>query len=225
MLTLVIANKSYSSWSLRPWLLMRQLGIPFNEVRIPLDQPDTADRIREYSPTGRVPILVDDEFTVWDSLAIIEYLADLYPEAGVWPSVPRHRARARALVAEMHSGFSALRVNLPMNIRMKLQPRARTPDVDADIARIRAIWNACRTEAQASEGDDGFLFGRFCAADAFFSPVVTRFETYGVEVAPIERNYMDRMLAMPSMQQWIAEAHAEPERIAFYDQTDGFVAR
>ena len=199
MPTLVIANKVYSSWSLRPWLLMRELGIPFDEVVIPLDEPDTRSRILAYSPAGRVPTLVDGDVTVWDSLAIMEYLAERYGQGRVWPADPKARALARSISAEMHSGFAALRSACPMNLAKRYAGRDRGEAVARDVARIAAVW----ADARARFGTAGpFLFGLFSAADAMYAPVATRLDTYGFDVDLATRTYMDAVLSLPSFGEW-----------------------
>ena len=200
---LVIGNKNYSSWSLRPWLAMKQLGIAFDEVRIALSTPDTKHEILRYSPAGRVPVLQDAGTVVWDSLAILEYLAETHP--GLWPSNRQDKAKARAISAEMHSGFSALRHYMPMNVRKRYPGKGRKPEVLADIARIEKIWADARGP---------FLFGGFSAADAMYAPVVLRFRTYEVPVNP---KYMEAMLALPAMKEWIEAAEREPQSIAEAD--------
>jgi glutathione S-transferase len=206
-LTLIIGSKAYSSWSLRPWLALDQIGVPFEEKLIILDEPDTAARIKQHSPSGRVPSLVDGALTVWDSLAIIEYLAEKFPQAGLWPSDATARATARAVCAEMHSGFAALRTNMPFDIRSDRSGQGRAPGVAEDIARVCELWRDCR--ARFGQGGP-FLFGQRSAADAFYAPVVSRFTTYGVEVDPIARAYMDAVWSLPAMQRWKAEAAPEP---------------
>jgi glutathione S-transferase len=207
MPTLVIANKLYSSWSLRPWLLLRQLGIAFDEIVIPLDQPDTRERILAHSPAGKAPVLVDGDTTVWDSIAICEYAAERWPEAGVWPSDWADRALARSISAEMHSGFVALRRALPMNLGKRFAERDRGAEVARDVARIEAIWR----DARGRYGQGGrFLFGAFSAADAMYAPVVTRLDTYSVPVAPETRAYMDAILSLPAYREWLDAALAEP---------------
>ncbi len=205
MPTLVIANKLYSSWSMRPWLLMKHLGVPFDEIVIPLDQPDTAARIRKHSPAGRVPVLVDGDVTVWESLAIMEYVADTYSTA-VWPLDPKARAMARAVAAEMHAGFQALRSACPMNLGKKFAHRERGEAVDRDVTRIERIFR----EARGRFGTDGpFLFGEFSAADAMFAPVVTRLSTYSIPVDPGTAAYMDAVLSLPAFQAWLLDALKE----------------
>lgn len=212
MVTLVIANKNYSSWSLRPWLVLKHAGVAFDEIVIPLDQPDTRAGILRYSPSGRLPCLIDGALTVWDSLAICETLAESRPQ--LWPAAVAARARARSISAEMHSGFMALRQQMPMNCRAKLPGRSRTPEVDADIARIAAIWEECRSGHH--EGGD-FLFGRFSIADAMYAPVVWRFLTYGVTLPATARAYCDHMASQSAMQEWLAAACAEPWALPAYD--------
>jgi glutathione S-transferase len=212
--TLVIGNKKYSSWSLRPWLLLVHGGIPFDEVRIALRKPDTADRIREHSPAGRVPVLHAGKLTIWDSLAIAEFLAERHPNGVRWPADLEVRARARSVSAEMHSGFSALRQNMPMHCDASYPGGGRTPEVLADIARISQMWNDCRARFGAG---GPFLFGTFTIADAMYAPVVFRFRTYGVALDEVCRAYVDTMVALPAMQRWLAEATAETDVIAEYE--------
>ena len=212
-LTLVIANKTYSSWSLRPWLALKHVGTAFDEAIIPLRQPETAPKIAQWSPAGKVPVLRHGDVTIWESIAILEYLAELFPDANLWPADPAARAHARAISAEMHAGFTALRSNMPMNLRRHLPGRGRTPEVEKDIARITAMWRDCR-ERFGSGGP--FLFGAFSNADAMYAPVVTRFETYEVTLDAVCRAYADALLALPAMRSWSAEAAAEPWTIAEY---------
>lgn len=211
MFTLYIGNKNYSSWSLRPWLAMRHFDIPFRESRVALYQADSASKLRAVSPSGKVPVLRDGELVVWDSLAIGEYLAERYPEFGLWPGNARQRALARAVSAEMHSGFTALRSQMPMNLRASLPGCGHTPEVLADIARIQAIWQGLR---QRHSQDGAFLFGPFSYADAMFAPVVCRLHTYGVALDGVAARYADTMLALPALQAWYADARAESEVIA-----------
>lgn len=203
---LVIANQNYSSWSLRPWLALKQAGLPFSVTVIPLRQDDTKARILARSPSGKVPALIHNGLTVWDSLAICEYLAELAPDAGLWPADPATRAVARSVSAEMHSGFTALRSNMPMNIRGELPGWGRAPGVADDIARIEAIWTDLRQRCGA-EGP--YLFGGFTIADAMYAPVVSRFKTYGVTVNPTAQAYADAIQAHPAMQEWTTAALAE----------------
>lgn len=203
---LVIANQNYSSWSLRPWLALKQTGLPFSLTVIPLKQDDTKAQILARSPSGKVPALIHDGLTVWDSLAICEYLAELAPDAGLWPADRAARATARSVSAEMHSSFTALRSNMPMNIRGDLPGWGRAPGVADDIARIEAIW----TDLRQRFGSHGpYLFGGFTIADAMYAPVVTRFKTYGVEINPTAQAYADAVQAHPFMREWTAAALAE----------------
>lgn len=211
-LTLIIGNKAYSSWSLRPWLALKQTGQPFEETVIPLRQPDTRARIGAVSPSGTVPVLIDRgaggaDVVVWDSLAVCEYVAERFPAARLWPDEAHARAVARSVAAEMHAGFAPLRTHMSMNLKERLPGTGRTPEVEANIARITALW----TDARARFGGGGdFLFGRFSIADAMFAPVVTRFDTYGVDLPPVARAYADAVLALPAMREWTAAARAEP---------------
>lgn len=209
---LVIGNKNYSSWSLRPWLALKMAGIGFEEVRIPLDQPDTKAKILRYSPTGKVPCLIDGDLTVWDSLAICEYVNETHANGRMWPKDRATRAAARAVTAEMHSGFVALRTYLSMDIRARKPARGaeaqRLAGVQADIERIVAVWTAA---LDASGGP--MLFGEFCIADAFYAPVVTRFATYGVALPPLLAAYSERVFALPPMRDWVAAAQAEVEEL------------
>lgn len=201
---LVIGNKNYSSWSLRPWLAMKVLGLAFDEKRIPLDAPGTKQEILRYSPAGKVPCLVDGSLAVWDSLAILEYLAERHPQ--LWPAAAAERARARSISAEMHSGFANLRSHMGLNVRRRYPGRGRTPEVLEEIKRIDAIW---------SQAKGPFLFGAFGAADAMYAPVVLRFRTYEVRVS--NREYAEAMLALPAMREWIEAAEREPETIPKFD--------
>jgi glutathione S-transferase len=207
-LTLVIGNMNYSSWSMRPWLALRAAGIAFEEVKIPLYTDDPADkqRILHYSPAGKVPILIDGAVTVWDSLAIIEYLAEKFPEKRFWPKDAAARAHARSISAEMHSGFMALRSECSMNIRRAVHTRALSEDARANAERVQQIWVACR---QAYGQGGPFLFGGFSGADAMYAPVVHRFRTYGVDVAGAAADYMKAMQAHPAFQDWNAAASRE----------------
>jgi glutathione S-transferase len=210
-LTLIVGNRNYSSWSLRPWLAMKQAGLAFDEVRVPLNQPDSKAQILRYSPSGRVPCLIDGALAVWDSMAICEYVNERYAGGGLWPRDVEHRARARSIAAEMHSGFAALRTHMSMDIRGRYPERgaaaAARPDVSADIARIKSIWTDCL----ASGGP--FLFGAFSIADAFYAPVVTRFRTYAVALPARLAAYSDAVFALPAMQEWVAAAATEPETL------------
>lgn len=213
-LTLVIGNKNYSSWSLRPWLLLKQFGIAFDEVRIPLFQPGSEQRLREFSPSGLVPVLRDTSLTVWDTLAICEYLAEKFPQLPLWPASAEARAIARCVSAEMHSGFTALRENMSMNCRKHFPGKGRAPGVQENIDRITEIWRDCRNRYGAG-GD--MLFGKFSIADAMFAPVTFRFVTYAVETDPVSAAYVKAVQALPPMQEWLAAARAEQEFIARYE--------
>lgn len=206
MMHLYIGNKCFSSWSLRPWIAMKQFGIPFAETVVRLRTPDTAREIAKVSPSGRVPVLHHDGRVIWETLAILEYLADLYPDRPMWPKDRETRAFARCVATEMHSGFAEVRNQWAMNLR---RPRALKPLAGAGVeqgARIEQIWRECRTRY----GKGGpFLFGEFTNADAMYAPVVTRFDTYGGTLAPDIRAYVDAVLAMPGMQEWYRGAAAE----------------
>ena len=213
-LTLVIGNKNYSSWSLRPWLLLKQAGIPFVERRVPIRSAEWAAEITRLSPSGKVPALQHGRVQAWDSLAICEYVAEQYPDKRLWPGDRAARAEARSVSAEMHAGFQALRQNMFMNIRRSLPGRGRTPEALADIERIVAIWNGCRRR-YASGGP--FLFGHFTIADAMYAPIPLRFQTWGVAMEGLAGDYARALLALPAMQEWIAAAHAERESLPHYE--------
>ncbi len=204
-LKLVIANKNYSSWSMRPWLAMRTAKIPFEEELIPLDDPGFKLRVGALG-SGKVPVLLDGDISVWESIAILEYLAEKFPTAGLWPAQPAVRAKARAVAAEMHAGFVHLRRQLPMNMRRPMQRRELSAEVKSDVLRIETIWTDCHRYASAS---GPFLFGEFGAADAMFAPVVSRFHTYGVEVKAAARSYMEAVMALAAWREWYAGALAE----------------
>ena len=206
-LTLVIGNKNYSSWSMRPWLMLKGAGLAFAEVNIPL-YTGAADkqRILDHSRSGKVPILIDDGMTIWDSLAIMEYLAERFPEVGVWPADRTARAYARSISSEMHSGFMALRGECSMNIHRPVRAKALSDDAKGNVARVDEIWTDCRKR----HGSGGpFLFGRFSAADAMFAPVVHRFLTYAVEVSGAARDYMTTMVAFAPFKEWTDAALKE----------------
>jgi len=212
--TIYIGNKNYSSWSLRAWLMMKASGAPFEEVLIPLYTPASRDEIIRYSPTGKVPALRHGEVTVWESLAIGEYLAEQVPAARLWPTDPAARAAARAVSTEMHAGFADLRRHLPMNIRSSFPGRGLTPEVQLDLNRIAALWRDCRTRFG---GDGGYLFGHFTIADAMYAPVVTRFHTYKIDLEREAEAYCETMTALPAMQEWAAAAKNEPMVIDQYE--------
>lgn len=210
MLRLVIGNKNYSSWSLRPWLLLRHFGVPFEEVRLPLDTPEFHRRIHEFSPTGRVPVLHDGARVVWDSLAICEYVNEAFLDGGAWPADLGQRALARCAAAEMHSGYAALRAQLPMNCRRTPDAYRWKPDAEADIRRVLQLWRELR-----GQGDGPFLMGGFGIVDAMFAPVAIRFRGYGVALDDNARDYADALFALPAMREWQAAAEAESERLAY----------
>ncbi len=214
-LRLAIVNKAYSSWSLRPWLVLTHFGIPFEETVIPMARPETRAEILKFSPTGKCPALIDGDVLVWESLAIIEYLAERFPELPIWPRERRARAIARALANEMHGGFMALRNHCPTQFLRPKRKIELTPEVESDVARIEAAWGEARAEFGAA---GPFLFGEFSAADAMFAPVVNRLETYDVAVGPLTSNYMQAITALPAWKAWIAGAEGEPWRIEHYDR-------
>ena len=206
-LTLVIGNKNYSSWSFRPWIAMKATGIAFEEVLISLEAKDFKERVLKVSGTGKVPVLVDDGIHVWESLAIMEYLAEKFPNAKLWPIDPAARAHARVISSEMHAGFQPLRKACPMNFWHPPKQYPLADDVKENVRRIDALW----TDSRKRFGAGGpFLFGAFGAADAMYAPVVSRFQTYGVEVGPQARVYMDAMMALPAWKEWRAAALKEP---------------
>jgi glutathione S-transferase len=206
-LQLVIGNKNYSSWSMRPWLALRANRIAFEEVFIPLYTGEAdKKKILGFTRSGKVPVLIDGEVTIWDSLAIIEYAAERFAEARLWPEDRAARAHARSISAEMHSGFAALRNECGMNLHRPVGAIALSAAASADIARIQQIWTECR-ERYGKTGP--FLFGAFGGADAMFAPVVHRFRTYAVEVAPAARDYMDAMMSLPAFDEWTRAALAE----------------
>jgi glutathione S-transferase len=209
---LIVGNKNYSSWSLRPWLAMKVLGLEFEERRVSLYVPGAKEALLGYSPAGKVPILIDGERKVWDSLAILEYLAEGYPS--LWPAAPAARALARSISAEMHSGFAALRQHMSMNIRKRHPGKGRTPESLADVARIVAMWSDCRARFGAA---GPFLFGAFSAADAMYAPVVLRFRTYAVELPPACRAYADAVLALAALGEWIEAAERETESLPQFE--------
>jgi glutathione S-transferase len=213
-LKLVIANKAYSSWSLRPWILLAHFKIPFEEIVVPLDLPDTRKRILKHAPTAKCPSLHDGLISVWESLAIVEYVAEKYPDRAIWPKAKAARAHARSLSSEMHAGFQALRQHCPTNFRRPVRKLELTEAVEADVARIEEAWaHARRTYGKAGP----FLFGRFSAADAMFAPVVNRLHVYDVKVKKATRDYMNAVMALPAWKAWINDAEAEEWRIEKYE--------
>ncbi|MFN2549688.1 MAG: glutathione S-transferase family protein [Myxococcales bacterium] len=210
MLKIVIGNKKYSSWSLRPWLALKITGAPFEEQVVPLDMPDTAQNIRKYSPSGRVPALLDGDLTVWDSIAICEYLHEKFPQAGLWPADAAQRARARAVSAEMHSGFTNLRNDCSMKIVQQHPYKPLRPETQADVDRIVAIWDEC---LRASKGP--WLFGKKpTIADCMYAPVVSRFRTYSI---PGGKDYVDHVWSWPILQEWVTAARAETLVAKFHE--------
>ena len=215
---LVIGNKNYSSWSFRPWIAMKALGIPFEEVLIPfgtpIGNPEFKQRLAAYTPVGLVPVLIDGDTHVWETLAILEYLAEKFPGKHLWPADAKARAQARALASEMHAGFSALRGECPMNMRRPVRTRALPPAAQTNVARIETMW----TEARARHGGP-FLFGNFSAADAMYAPVVSRLFTYGIKVNRDALAYMEAMMALPAWAEWKA-ASLKEEWIVPEDEAD-----
>lgn len=205
---LYIANKLYSSWSLRAWMLLKAFGLTFEETIIPLDQPDTAGRIQAISGAGRVPVLVDGDVKVWESLAIVEYAHECLPAPGVWPADRAARAHARAVAAEMHASFTGLRSVCPMNLGKRYARRDRGADVAADVVRLEAIWREARKSFGQAHGGP-YLYGAFSAADAMYAPVVTRLDTYDIAVDADTRAYMDTILAHPAFVEWRESGLAE----------------
>jgi glutathione S-transferase len=206
-LRLVIGNKNYSSWSFRPWLAMKATGIAFEETVISLEAEDFKERVMAVSGAGKVPVLIDGDIRVWETLAIMEYLAEKFPSAGLWPKDAAARAHARAIASEMHAGFLPLRRHLPMNIWRPVKVRPLDDGSKADVARIDAIWSDCR--ARYADGGP-FLFGAFSAADAMYAPVIWRLRTYAVEVGAPARGYMEAMTALPAWNEWADAARREP---------------
>ena len=214
MLDLYIGNKNYSSWSLRPWLLLKQFGIPFTEHLVSVAGRDYNPALKPLAGNARVPCLHEDGFQIWESLAIAETLAERYPQ--MWPADPRARARARSISAEMHAGFAQLRTAMPMNLKLKLKGKPATPEVQRDIDRVAEIWEEARTQFATAGGP--WLFGAFSVADAMFAPIVWRFHVYNVALPPVAAAYRDAMLAHPAMQEWYAAGLLETEAHAHYDR-------
>jgi glutathione S-transferase len=210
-LKLVIANKNYSSWSMRAWVLLTHAGIPFTEVQLKFADDGTVRGIEGLSPSGLVPALWIDDEVVWDSLAICETVAELFADKQLWPADPAARRVARCVSAEMHAGFRELRKHMVMNIRSSHPGKGRTPQVAQDIARVVSIWEGCRSRFGAA---GPFLFGSFTCADAMFAPVATRFRTYAVSLPPVAQRYADTILALPAVEQWCVAGRAETEFVA-----------
>jgi glutathione S-transferase len=211
---LVIGNKNYSSWSLRAWIVLRHNAIPFDEVRLPLDTPEFVSGISRWSPSGRVPVLHHGNLVVWDSLAICEYVNEVFLDGRGWPADRSARAAARAVSAEMHSGFRALRDALPLNCRKRARGFVAPAEARRDIERIERIWRECRSRFGAN---GPFLFGEFSIADAMYAPVVLRFRTYGVESGDVERRYAQAMLDLPALREWLAASQTEGLALPKYD--------
>lgn len=207
---LVVGNKRYSSWSLRPWVLMKHFQIPFEEKLIPLDQPQTTSEILKYSPSAKVPALIDGDINIWESLAIAEYLNDKYPEKNMWPADIKQRATARTISNEMHAGFQTMRNHMPHDLKKQLTNFDYGP-AKADIERIKKIWGDCLTKSGGP-----FLFGNFSIADAMYAPVVNRFVTYGVLLEPDIAQYVETLRALPAHQEWIQQGLAENMIMARY---------
>jgi glutathione S-transferase len=207
VLQLIIGNKNYSSWSLRPWFAMKVAGIEFQETLISLEAADFKSKVTAISGAGKVPVLIDGDIRVWESLAILEYLAEKFPAAGLWPRDPAVRAHARTVASEMHAGFTPLRRQLPMNVWRPVIARQLEADARIDVARVDAIWGECRSRFGAA---GPFLYGAFSAADAMYAPVVWRFHTYAVEVGAAARRYMHALMALPAWSEWRDAARREP---------------
>ncbi len=219
MLKLTIGNKNYSSWSMRPWVLLKQAGIAFEEVMLRFDsfEADSAFKkaLAGISPTGKVPLLVDGDLAIWDTLAIAEYVAEEFPEKQLWPADKAARARARSICAEMHSGFTGLRGHCPMNIEANLADAGALiwrdkPDVRADVQRLVEMWGAL-----LQQHGGPLLFGHFTVADAYYAPICTRIKTYALPVPPAIAAYVDRVCALPGVQAWITQAKAEKDFLDF----------
>jgi glutathione S-transferase len=206
-LKLILGNKNYSSWSLRPWIAMRHAGLEFDEEVIPLYEPGSSEKVLKYSPAGKVPILIDEGTPIWESIAILEHLADKFPKAALWPADEKVRAHGRAISAEMHAGFGALRRHCPMNMRRRRRKLALTPEVAEDVRRIEVIWTECRDRF----GRNGpFLLGPFSIADAMYAPVVSRFFSYDIGVGAAAEAYMATMMALPAWKEWESAGEHEP---------------
>ena len=213
-LKLVVGNKNYSSWSMRPWVLLRQAQIPFEEVQLKFSQSDgglTVPGVEKYSAAGKVPVLMIDGEPVWDSLAICETAAEMFPDKHLWPEAPQARRFARSACAEMHSGFQNMRGKMPMNIRGRYPGKGLTPESRKDIDRVVALWTECR---ERFGGAGSFLFGKFSVPDAFFSPVVMRFRAYAVKLPPVAKAYCEAVQALSAVREWMEAAKRETEFVA-----------
>jgi glutathione S-transferase len=212
---LVLGNKLYSSWSLRAGMLLAAFDIPHEETVIAMYLPDTRERMLSYGPTGKVPVLIDGDVTIWESLAIMEYVADKYPDKAVWPRDPAARAHARSAASEMHAGFMGIRSHCPMNLTKRFAPKDRGEECAADVVRLQQLWR----EARERFGADGpFLYGGFMAADAMFAPVVTRLDTYQIAVEADTRAYMNAVLSHPAFIAWRDSAMQEPWELPHYEE-------
>jgi glutathione S-transferase len=214
-LTIYVGNKNYASWSLRAWLALRATGAEFAEEMIPLFQPGSKETLLRHSPSGKVPALHHGDVVVWDSLAICGYLTEQFPAARLWPADPAAKAMARSISAEMHAGFQALRREFPMNIRSSFPGREISPEAQADLNRVMAIWRQCRN--RYGEGNGDYLFGHFTIADAMYAPVVTRFLTYKFDLEREADAYCGAIMALPAMQDWATAARNEPMVIDQYE--------
>ncbi|MDJ0612222.1 MAG: glutathione S-transferase family protein [Rhizobiaceae bacterium] len=214
---LALGNKLYSSWSLRAYILLKAFDIPFEDTVIAMYKDDTRKRMFSFGPTGKVPVLTDGDIVIWESLAIMEYVADKFPDMEIWPRDPAARAHARAAASEMHAGFMGLRSSCPMNLTARFVPKDRGEEVQADIARLSELWG----EAQERFGSDGaFLYGNFTAADAMFAPVVTRLDTYQLDVPDHMRTYMDAVLNHSAFLAWKEDAFQEPWFLPHYEKAE-----
>jgi glutathione S-transferase len=213
-LTLLLGNKNYSSWSMRPYLALAHHKVPFEEIVVPLYEGDYKQAILKYSPAGKVPVLIDGDIAVWESLAILDHLAEKFPKLALWPADPAARAHARAISAEMHAGFAALRQACPMNLKRAPKPIALSPEAVADIARVAQIWNDARK--RFGKGGD-FLFGEFSAADCMYAPVAARFRTYAVESDPVSAAYVEAIHRLPAFIAWREAGLKEPWSMKKYD--------
>lgn len=212
---LALGNKLYSSWSLRAYILLKGFDIPFEDTVIAMYKDNTRDRMLSFGPTAKVPVLTDGDVVVWESLAIIEYVAERFPDKEIWPRDPAARAHARAAASEMHAGFMGLRSSCPMNLTARFEPKDRGEDVSADIARLAELWGEARERFGAA---GPFLYGAFSAADAMFAPVVTRLDTYQLDVTGDMRNYMQAVLDHPAFLAWKADAYQETWFLPHYEE-------
>ncbi len=219
---LVLGNKLYSSWSLRAYVLLKAFGIPFEETVIALYKDDTKERMLSFGPTGKVPVLRDGDITIWESLAIMEYVADKYPDKAIWPSDNAARAHARAAASEMHAGFIGLRSACPMNLTASFEPKDRGSEVAADVERLDQLWGEARARFGA---EGGFLYGAFSAADAMFAPVATRLDTYQIPVSADMRGYMDAVLSHPAFLAWKEDAFSEDWFVPHYEEGERVAER